>query len=184
MDQKVSVFFDSLLAALLTCVDLILSLVIMWWVGRWELQALLCESGRSWNTLREFLLLKNNERIVWLDMTWWCCSKWCAKTRKAEIKQSPMAQILWVCLFLPIHNQVSYSLFNPFGWVLLSRTWVFHSPGDRYVYKSWYKYVIIPRTGSFEQEVSLPFPWIVMFSIICSSCWCVYFLIPRMDSFE
>ena len=42
MEQTVSIVFDSLLAALLTCVDLILSLVILWWVG-WELQALLCE---------------------------------------------------------------------------------------------------------------------------------------------
>ena len=33
------------------------------------------------------------------DMTWWCCRKWCAKTRKAKIKQSPRTQILWVCLF-------------------------------------------------------------------------------------
>ena len=96
-------------------------------------------------------------------MTWWCCRKWCAKTRQTKMQQSKRIQILWVRLFLPIHNQVSYSLFNPFGWVLLSRTWVFHSPGDRYVYKCWYKYVIIPRMDSFEQTVSLPFSWIVMF---------------------
>ena len=41
------------------------------------------------------------------------------------------------------------------GWVLLSRsTWVFHSLGS------------------------------LCFSIIRSSCWCVYFIIPRMGSFE
>ena len=45
-------------------------------------------------------------------------------------------------------------------------------------------YFILPRMDSFEQYVSLPFSWIVMFLFIRSSSWCVCFIIPRMDSFE
>ena len=62
---------------------------------------------------------------------------------------------------------------------------MFHSPGDPYVSKCWCVYIHNSPNGFFWAECE--FPILLdrsVFSIIRSSCWYVYFLIHRMDSFE
>ena len=141
-------------------------------------------------------LMGSFEQYVSLTFSWTvivllcssCLCKYFILLRMDSFEQKVSISFSWIVMFSIIRSSCwcVYIHTSPDGffWAVGEYTILL----DRYVFDYSQQLLMCifhhSPMGSFEQLVSFPFSWIVMFSIIRSSCWCVYFIIPWMDSFE